>query len=384
VRIGSQEIVVVAVLAVIGGVILCGYFLTKTEESQPIPRLDSGDTNIPAPGGGPHPDSARAGTPTPPRGPQPSARIEFSTTEVSFGTIDPYTVRTSEIVVKNTGNAPLENRGIRATCGCVRAHMDELELAPGEQTTLHIEFNPQHYGGPSPRIRVMMYTNDPAVGIAQVYISADIESEYTVEPAELDFGTIPAGEERVLTVHIEQQLDEVLEIEKVETFRKEFETSFHEVTGTDEHGKKQYEIEVRVPPDTEPGPLDTVLTITTSIKRLSVTQIPIRCRVLGIEPIPTTVHLGLVESDRGEVATVILRGPHAFTVSEANIDIENFMVNVDDYTAKTKHTIEIGMNPNVTPGRKHGILKAITYTNGKRSVTSVPVHGLVRRPTGDL
>jgi len=376
-KLSSQEIGVVAVLVVIGAVVLCGYFLAKPDDTTPaIPGISAplGERD----------ESSVADEPAngehrkPPRRPI----VELSTKEVSFGAVDPYTVRTADVTVKNAGTATLEVHGVRSSCGCVKPRIKNERVKPGKETTVHIEFDPQHYHANNPRIAVLLYTNDPLRLLSKIVVSADIEPEFTIEPPELDLGDVPAGEERSATVYVQQRLDEELEILRVDAPGLAIESTFREVASSDDGGRRRYAIDVRVPPEAKPGSLNGKLIVSTNIKRLPRTTVDVKGRIVGVEAVPATIHFGSVRPDRGEVARLILRGPYEFEVTGIETDMEGFQLEVDDEIPKEKHTVRIVMDGDVALGAKHGEAHLIAHANGKDQRISVQVHGLVSQSAG--
>jgi len=364
-KINSQEIVVVALLAAIATIVLWGYFLTKTEDKPIQDTVSTADKPF-----------------LPGEGPSGRPQMELSTEQVSFGTIDPYTLRTADVIVNNIGDALLTTSRIRSSCPCTQARMEKSDIQPGQQTTLHVELNPQHYHANDPRVAVIMYTNDPINPITMLKISADIQPEFTIEPAELDFGDLPVGQEHVLTLHARQELDEEFEVTRVETSRLGIDVLFKEVITPDDDGRRCFEIEVRVTPDARPGALDSNLVVWTNIERIPAVRIPIKGQVIGVKAIPSTVHFGLVEPVRGEVARMILRGPYPFEIVEIYTEMEGFSMQVVDDGAKMKHTVRMVMEAGVVPGSRHGTVNVTVLANGKHEFIVVPIHGLVREKQG--
>lgn len=372
-KIGNQEIIVVALLVVVGSVVLCGFFLTKSADKpvQPVSPI-LGESFVPGeslvPGGEP------SGSP----------RLELSSAEVSFGTIDPYTPRTSDVVVKNVGDAVLKISGVKSSCQCTQARVENDNVAPGRQTILHVEMNPQRYHADSPRIQVLIVSNDPLNRAAILRVSADIEPEFVIEPMELDFGHMSVGEKQVLTVHARQELDEEFKILRVTKSLAGIDTRFKEVTAPDDRGRRSFEIEVTVMPGAKPGALDGNLVVWTNIKRIPYVYIPVKGQIIGVEAVPATVHFGLVEPGRGEVARLILRGPYPFEIVETHIEIDGLSLEVDDDESRMmKQTVRIVMDEGAEPGSRHGTANVTVLANGKREFVEVPVHGLVREPMGD-
>ncbi len=69
----------------------------------------------------------------------------FSFTEESFdfGEIEEGTVAKHDFVFKNTGDAPLIITNAAGSCGCTVPEWPREPIAPGEEGTIHVEFNSQ-------------------------------------------------------------------------------------------------------------------------------------------------------------------------------------------------------------------------------------------------
>ena len=365
-KIGNQEIVVIILLAVVGSVVLCGYFLAKPAD-EPVQQVSPIPTESFLPG----------------EDPPGNPRLKLSAEQVSFGTIDPYTPRTLDVIVKNVGEAVLKLTSVKSSCQCTQAHLEKDSVAPGGQTILRVEMNPQRYHGDSPRIQVLLASNDPDNRASIIKVSADIEPEFVVEPKELDFGEIPVGEKRVLILHARQELDGEFEVTRITKSVGRIDTRFKEVTAPDDKGRRSFEIEATVMPDAKPGTLDGNLAVWTNIKRIPYVQIRVKGRIIGVEAVPATVHFGLVEPGRGEVARLILRAPYPFEIAETEIGVDGFSLEVvDDEPDMMKQTVRIVMDEDAVAGSRHGTANVTLLANGKREFVEVPIHGLIGEPMG--
>lgn len=68
---------------------------------------------------------------------------EFKFTEENhnFGTIEEGTVAKHDFIFTNTGEAPLIITNASGSCGCTVPSWPREPIAPGEQGTIHVEFN---------------------------------------------------------------------------------------------------------------------------------------------------------------------------------------------------------------------------------------------------
>jgi hypothetical protein len=92
------------------------------------------------------------------------SRISPEMTEFSFGDVVNGEILTKEIVVTNTGSAPLVIEGISTSCGCTTAEMDVEQIDVSQSATLSIHFDSGAHGreltGEFSR-QVFIATNDP-------------------------------------------------------------------------------------------------------------------------------------------------------------------------------------------------------------------------------
>jgi hypothetical protein len=59
-----------------------------------------------------------------------------------FGRISPKMKVSTEFELRNTGQAVLELRDVRANCGCTVTQLEKRALKPGESTTLNVQYDP--------------------------------------------------------------------------------------------------------------------------------------------------------------------------------------------------------------------------------------------------
>lgn len=67
----------------------------------------------------------------------------FNEESYDFGEIEEGTVAKHDFVFKNTGDAPLIITNAAGSCGCTVPQWPREPIAPGEEGTIHVEFNSQ-------------------------------------------------------------------------------------------------------------------------------------------------------------------------------------------------------------------------------------------------
>lgn len=69
--------------------------------------------------------------------------FSFNEESFDFGQIEEGTVAKHDFVFRNTGDAPLIITNAAGSCGCTVPEWPREPIAPGEEGTIHVEFNSQ-------------------------------------------------------------------------------------------------------------------------------------------------------------------------------------------------------------------------------------------------
>lgn len=77
-----------------------------------------------------------------------NAKIEFEETEHDFGTFkESDGVQTTDFIFTNSGNVPLILNNVRASCGCTTPQWTREPIAPGENGTIKVSYDPKNRPG---------------------------------------------------------------------------------------------------------------------------------------------------------------------------------------------------------------------------------------------
>ena len=103
--------------------------------------------------------------------------ISFDRTIHDFGDVPKSNgiIQTS-FTVQNVGNENLEIGELSTSCGCTTAEISQGSIAPNEQATLTVYFDPDFHPEPTGEITrtIFIPTNDPSFPEAEVKITVDI------------------------------------------------------------------------------------------------------------------------------------------------------------------------------------------------------------------
>lgn len=107
----------------------------------------------------------------------------------------------ADIVLKNTGTDVLHLQNPQPGCGCTTAPLDDRELQPGEQTTMHVTLTLSGTGPISKSIALI--SDDPTARAVVVELKATIERALQLGPTSyLVFGDMEQGKPATATVTI--------------------------------------------------------------------------------------------------------------------------------------------------------------------------------------
>jgi len=137
-------------------------------------------------------------------------QLEVTPTELDYGQVWHGENPIREVVLKNTGTAPLEIIKITARCGCVQANKPKSPLAPGEFDVLKIQYKSRNRVGQIRR-GVTIQTNDPKQSLAKVKLTGEVKEIVEGNPGHsIAFGYVTIDERVTKSVDLTVVYDEKL------------------------------------------------------------------------------------------------------------------------------------------------------------------------------
>lgn len=119
--------------------------------------------------------------------------IRIDNPDHDFGTI--YRGENAEhtFIIRNAGNAPLEIKNVRSTCGCTVASIGKRNLEPRESTKLKAVFDSRPYRGEIIK-NIYLYSNDTENPVQKLSIRVDVQVDLEIRPASVFLAKLKAGE----------------------------------------------------------------------------------------------------------------------------------------------------------------------------------------------
>ena len=202
-------------------------------------------------------------------------RFEMGLVPNDVKTVKPLTFR-------NTGKRPLVISDINTSCACTLPALDpnSTEVAPGQEGTIHVTFDPFRVPGFESTKLLTLFANDPSRPTVEVEVHTLIEPEFELIPDSIDFGAVEKGEGKKATILMRQLWDTPLEITELLnpdgtleapvpahtslelSFQKRPEDTWRQP------GKVEYEVYVSLTPEVPPGKNTWRFTIINNVQRV--------------------------------------------------------------------------------------------------------------------
>lgn len=186
--------------------------------------------------------------------------IEIEPLEFNFGEVWEGEEVRGEIVVKNTGTAPLSTV-VRTTCGCTVATRPKTPLMPGEADKFLVTYNTSHKGRANKK--VILTTNDPEKPKVYIPVRGLVKPLFEMEPSpNIMFNAIEPETEAEQVVRMVCQYPQPVSLKLLNADElKHFSAELKEV----ERGKA-FELKVKTKPPIPEGRLFERLKVATGLK----------------------------------------------------------------------------------------------------------------------
>ena len=113
---------------------------------------------------------------------------------------------------QNIGDATLNIKKVRSSCGCTAALLSADQLAPGEAGEVKVSFDSSRFKGEVTKT-VYLYTDDPDHREVYLNLRGEVLARIVSDPAQLMLENLSPGVERTATVVIANRSQDPLELE---------------------------------------------------------------------------------------------------------------------------------------------------------------------------
>jgi hypothetical protein len=104
----------------------------------------------------------------------------------------------------NAGDETLKIDRVRSSCGCTAVLVSEKIIQPGEKGEIQTSFDSNRFRGDVKKT-IYLYSNDPVRPTMQFQLGGKVLEIVSIEPAQINFGTVVPGKAVTSTVLLHNQ-----------------------------------------------------------------------------------------------------------------------------------------------------------------------------------
>lgn len=311
--------------------------------------------------------------------PEKIPRLTVPESFYSFGKIYRGDRVRHNFILKNTGEAELEIKKVRASCGCTAAEPSQKVVPPGGEAYVEVTFDSQNFVGRVTKT-VLVDTNDTSEPTHTLTLEAIVLEEVVAEPTRLTLGLIRQGEGRNLKVEVRSPTGIELKVSKAQSSSRAL-----EVTSIEEQAGGTYVIRLEVRKDSPTGRFDGDLVVHTGSQRQPIITIPFFGEVVSdVSVFPPRLSFGLVRKGM-EVMRQILVTLHSPEVRLVKVEVEVtgpppsevFSLREYQQDGGGAYRMDVVLSRETMPGRLEGNLKIHT-TSISQPLITVPISATVK------
>lgn len=206
-------------------------------------------------------------------------RLTLSKREWNFGQLWHGDPCSTEVELRNVGDAALKIIDIKSSCGCATAKPKKKELAPGETDTMTVTYQTTKNAKKVTQT-ITIITNDPVEPQMRFLVKGEVWHVFDAKPnARMVFGFVKPESKKTTSIELHNNLKEKV-FPQLKPLRPDecFELELEEI----EPGMK-YKLIARTKPPLKPGTNYVTATLETGVERLPTMSITVSA--VALEPV---------------------------------------------------------------------------------------------------
>ena len=297
-------------------------------------------------------------------------RVQVDEPSFDFGQMELGREKSHEFVIRNVGDAPLKLTVGPTSCKCTLSEVQAGAIAPGESTTVKLEWSAKSDRGPF-RQTATIHTNDPRRPDIELEIDGEIVDASGLQPTDFNFDKLAVDESKSAEVYVMAMLQDDLTVNSAELTSEDTRDKFDvkiEPVERDKLPVNTARAGVRITLTAKQGlPIgrfNQYLTLNTNLKEGEKLHVPVFGRVVG----DISVHgnnwreeegvllLGSVDSGKGrkERVNVVVRGEDAADVKfeVGSVDPPELKVTIGEPKRLKATLLHVPVDIEIPPGTR--------------------------------
>jgi hypothetical protein len=306
-------------------------------------------------------------------------RIHVVETTVDFGEIPSGERRKHTFLVNNTGNATLEIRDVRTSCGCTTAGQWDRSIPPGGTGLIPIQFDTQSFTGPIQRT-ITVSSNDPDKPSLTLQLKAQIWTPIDISPRSVAFqydADTTLAETRV--VRIVNRRPEPLEFEPPVVDNPAFTATLEVV-----QPGKEFALHISTVPPVGKGFVLAPVVLRPkdpAIPEIRITTHAVERVAVTVSPAQLTLPAGPPRSAQRPFITVRNNATTPLVLSNATINLPGASVEIKELQPGRLFTLSPILPEDFTPTPDRALELTVHSSHPRHSVLRVPIVSAVTSTT---
>lgn len=300
--------------------------------------------------------------------------ISFENPDFDFGKIFKGENVEHIYTFKNSGKGVLEISKVKTSCGCTAAVLSDKTIQPGNKGEIKAVFNSGSYGGKI-RKNLTVFSNDAKKPQFQLTLTGEIIEEVTIEPKNINFGSLSVGEESTRTLTVNSLTDLNLAIKKITTSQPFVKAEIKEQNG------EGFLVQVTIKGNFKIGRFNGGVSLETNSQKQPKITIPFFGEVVGdITIYPKKIYYGnVVEGREVDQKLFVKINKENIKILEAKITPDFLSTKImERYEQKNPHClIEIKLHKNAAVGKLNGTLE-LTTNSKRQPLVQIPIVGEIK------
>lgn len=305
----------------------------------------------------------------------------LETKEHDFGTLVSGADAVWRFPISNIYSHKIELVGVRSSCGCTTASLENKQLEPGKTGYVVAQFNTRLNPGAHNAVLTVQTSWDDngskRTGEATLMVRGDVRASVAVEPNEINFANVSLGTTHERKVRVSTGLGSIWRIKNVqcscENLNAEVPAPLTSREGV------VYDVLVRLNERTPPGPVCEQLLLVTNDFAKPQIPIPVSGRVVPqLWASPELLFMGEVGAGEKISKKILVRSSRPCQISVGKSDNKDFQFKTEN-PASTRHVVEISFKRDEA-GELKELIPITSDTGDSTSITAFVSVIPVRRP----
>jgi hypothetical protein len=257
----------------------------------------------------------------------------------------------------NNTDAPVHIRGIRVSCACVTATVQDSVLMPGKATVISTTMDTRCFSGVR-TVTIIVQIDQPRSVEVRLWVHANSRDDVTVTPDAFTFGHVKRGSCPVRNVTVALLGNGQWQISGVQCDSNYVQTDLREIH-RDVSGVS-YQLAAQLRSEAPVGKWFTDIWLETNNPATPRVRLPLTVEIeSALSLSPATVDLGQVPVGRQAERKVIVRGVRPFKITEVHGDDDVLRVRDTTFDSRSIHVLAITFHPS-SPGDLDRSLRILT------------------------